>query len=157
VAGSTLYNQLLLNCPTALSATVAPTNAGRSDVTQFDDNPYASPQNSDWRLNRAHPGLSGTLAKRSWAYRRIEIHGTHSCVIEYDGRGSGFEAVLVDGHVVTRVSDGGLHFTTPIDFEIQVDATVLAARIEVKTAFVLWLGAFRLSIDGYLVYCEGNW
>jgi len=157
MAGSTLYNQPLFNCPTALSATVLPTNAGRSDVTQFDDNPYASPQTSDWRLNSAHPGLSGTLAKRSWAYRRIEIRGTHGCVIEYNGRGLGYETVLVNGQVAARVSSGGLHFTTPIDFEIQVDATVLAARIEVKTAFLLFLRAFRLSIDGYLVYCEGNW
>jgi hypothetical protein len=157
MAGSALYNQPLFNCPTALSATVAPTNAGPSDVTHFDDNPYASPQTSDWRLNLAHPGLSGTRTKWSWAYRRIEIRGTHSCVIEYNGRGFGYETVLVDGQVAARVSNRGLHFTTPIDFHIRIGDLALAVRIEIKTAFLLFLRAFRLSIDGYVVYCEGKW
>jgi hypothetical protein len=133
------------------------TCAAKQPLDALAANPYASPQNSDWQLTQTHPGLSGTLAKRSWAYRRIEIQGTHSCVLEYNGRGLGYETVLLNGQVAARVSNGGLHFKTPIDFEIQSHATVLAARIEVKTAFLLFLGAFRLSIDGYLVYCEGDW
>jgi len=119
-------------------------------------NPYESPQAVGGQLTPGHPDFSGTLTRRSWTYRRIELHGKYSAVIEYNGRGLGYETVLVNGQVAARVFSHGIQFATPIEFEIQIGAVGLAGRIEIKTVGLLFLGAFRLLIDGYPVYCEGR-
>lgn len=123
----------------------------------IDDNPYASPHATDCELVHPHPDIYGVLLGRSWVYRRIELHGRSNAVIEYNGRGLGYETVRVNGDIVARVSGNAVGFTTPIDFEIPSRERSFSARLEIKTSFLLFLGAFRLLIDGAVVYLEGNW
>jgi len=123
----------------------------------MDDNPYASPRAIENEPVRVHPELFGTLTRKRWIYRRIELNGKSNAIIEYNGRGVGYETVFVNGEIAARVTGNQIEFTTPIDFAVPSPSGTLAARIEIKTAFLLFLGAFRLLIDGHVVYIEGNW
>jgi hypothetical protein len=120
-------------------------------------NPYESPRVTTTSTLEPHPELVGTLARRRWAYRKIEVRGRFDAVIEYDGRGMGYETVLLNGLPVARVTSTGITFRSPIDFEIPVGNASHHARIEIRTAFALFVRASRLLIDGQLVFQEGAW
>lgn len=126
-------------------------------MSQMDDNPYASPRAVENESVRVHPELFGTLTKKRWVYRRIELNGKSNAIIEYNSRGLGYETVFVNGEIAARVTGNQIEFATPIDFAVPSVAGTLAARIEIRTAFLLFLGAFRLLIDGCVVYTEGTW
>lgn len=70
-------------------------------------NPYESPRVTTTSTLVPHPELVGTLARRGWAYRRIEIRGRFDAVVEDDGRGMGYETVLLNGQPIARVTSTG--------------------------------------------------
>lgn len=122
-----------------------------------DLNPYAPP-----RINGCNAPLYAptefvvVLDSRSWLYRRLLVSGPSPCVVEYNGRGPGYETVLVNGEVATRATSGGLHLASPIDFELP-GCPRFAARLEIKTACLLFLAGLRFSIENCVVYQEGKW
>jgi hypothetical protein len=123
----------------------------------MDDNPYAAPREVlRYEIQPGELNWSAVHVDRRWAYRRVELHGPLSAVIEYNGRGIGFESVLVDGEVAGRAS-GTWGFASPIEFVLPCKGSGRRARIEVRTAFFLFLGAFRLLVDDSVVYSEGRW
>ncbi|MBC8355541.1 MAG: hypothetical protein H8E66_26485 [Planctomycetes bacterium] len=127
-------------------------------MKEFSSNPYQSPPSCELDVRSGHPHLGCVLTKWRWVYRRFELNGQSDAVIEYNGRGVGYETVFVNGVVAIRVSSPGISFSTPIDFVVPMGADSSAhARFEIRTRALLFLGAFRLFIDGYVVYSEGEW
>jgi hypothetical protein len=121
-------------------------------------NPYQSPQ-TDFTSSEANyaPTYSVRLASKNLAYRRLCVCGPTPAIIEYDGLCLGYERVLVNRVVVAKASNWGLPYTPRIDFQIAAENGPISARIEVKTAWLFFLGGFRLQIAGVTVYTEGKW
>ena len=104
-----------------------------------------------------HSTIFGARERGGFAYRRISLTGDIVGTLEYAGRTLGYEAVLLDGKEIGRISGNGPAFPTPIEFTIPLASGDLPARIDIKTRFVLFIGAFRLLIEDRVVYSEGRW
>lgn len=120
-------------------------------------NPYQSPLTDSTAEANYAPTYSVRLTSRNLAYRRLCVSGPTPAIIEYDGLCLGYERVLVDRIVVARASNWGLPYTPRIDFAIPTQSGPITALIEVKTAWLFFLGGLRLHIDGLIIYSEGKW
>jgi hypothetical protein len=92
------------------------------------------------------------LLKASWLRRVIEVSTPQGlAVVEYNGRGIGYESVLIDGKVARRVWSGPW-FVPHFDFE------VLGRPASVDVRVWPWLGIrdLVLQIDGKAIYAEGR-
>ena len=120
-------------------------------------NPYASPQ-VPWSEEPVFSPAeySVHVISRSWLYRRLSVSGPCPCVIEYNGRGLGYETVLLNGVVVTRARGKGMRFAPRLEFELP-GVGLQRARIEVKTTWLLFIGGLRLIVGDRTVYSEGRW
>lgn len=125
---------------------------------ESDDNPYRSPTADTTRQPGVELGsgeqIEATLLDRSWAFRRIRLSGRIRAVVTYNGFNAR-EAVFVNGVRVAHKFNIGLRLVPHFDFELHAEALRLAAAIDVRGR--VSVTAFRLTIDGQVVYSEGNW
>lgn len=126
-------------------------------------NPYASPQfpcrDEPVYLDAEYAVV---LQARGWAYRRLLVSGPCPCVVEYDGRGIGYESVYVNGELATRVQSRLASFAPRLDFFLSVATEEPlrespSARIEVETTWLMFIGSLRLIVGNRVVYAEGRW
>ena len=94
--------------------------------------------------------MSATLIRHGWLLRGIEFSmsdGIH--VIEYNGRGIGFEQVTVDGLVIRRTC--WYWFVPSFEFKLGGRPGVLEVRVWP------WLGlrSLVLRVNDQVVYAEG--
>ncbi|MEX0727288.1 MAG: hypothetical protein WD065_13525 [Planctomycetaceae bacterium] len=88
--------------------------------------------------------------EQSWLRRVVDVHiGDKSYVIEYNGRGFGFETVNVNGKIASRATSW-FWFVPHFDFEI--DSIFLA--IDVRVGLPLIIRSFVLTIENNVVYEE---
>jgi hypothetical protein len=95
--------------------------------------------------------MSAKLICRRWLYRLVEIvlpDGRH--VVEYNGKGIGYEQVMVDFRVIRAPS--WYWFVPRFDFEVGG----LPARLEVRVWPWLLLRSFVLRVGDEIVYAEGT-
>lgn len=129
-----------------------------------DDNPYRSPtaEDADVPVIRTVDGRSveAALIHRGWCYRKVHLSGGIEAVVEYNGRGLGFETVRVNRRVVLRAANWDWrpwgHLVPHLEFQIGDDTTQIRGTIDVRGSF-LGVTAFRISIGERLVYSEGGW
>jgi hypothetical protein len=127
------------------------------------DNPYRSPSTDAGEAPRITSDdmshVQAVIVRRGIAFREIRLSGAIEALIEYNGRGIGYESVLVNGVVAVRARNWNWRPWAPLvphlEFEIRTDARCVRARIDVKG--ILTLRAFRLFVGGVLVYSEGEW
>ena len=96
--------------------------------------------------------MSCRLTKRAFLYRSWEVVTSEGWFkVEYDGRGSGYESVLVQGEVAVKVPS--LLWFAP-RFEFRVGS--LPASLDVRVWPWLALRSVRLTVDGRVAYAEGR-
>lgn len=128
-----------------------------------EENPYASPRYHLDGVIEGNDALDVQVVdvRRSLAWRRLTLAGRSPAIVEYNGRGPGYETVLVNGQVAGRAwhnSWWDLRALVPsIDFQIACPSGVIPARVEARGAFLVFLVAFRLFVDRQIVYSEGAW
>ena len=115
------------------------------------DNPYRAPTTSDG-LAAPLADLPVTLVDRSWWRRAFRVETKPRPVeVIYNGRGLGYEQVLVDGHVAVRKRSW---FWFVPHFEFQFAGHSATFDVAVWPWFAI--STFRFTIDGDLVYEEHN-
>lgn len=90
------------------------------------------------------------LIKKSWLKRHLSVQtqtGTYE--VTYDGRGMGYESVLVDGHIA-KVMHSYLWYAPEFRFQI----SDLPCIIKVRVWPWLTIRSFTLEIAGTVVYKE---
>ena len=123
-------------------------------------NPYVSPRASSFEGPHGHSEeIFARVLRRRWLVRRLALFGRSDAVIEYNGRGLGHETIRVNGQIAKRVWArwSQTYFTPCLEFQIPVGTRHLNARVEVKTAWLAFLGGFRLVVCEEVVYSEGIW
>lgn len=96
------------------------------------------------------------LAESGWLRRCIQLLTPIGTTIEYNGRGFGFESVLVDQIIVIRETSR-LWFIPRFDFEIEVENGPVPVSVEVRVWPWLCIRKFRLLVGTKCVYSEGRW
>jgi hypothetical protein len=91
--------------------------------------------------------------RRSWMRRVILVPGKVQSVVDYDARRFGYEFVLVNGQVAAEYRNVW-ESATRFDFVIPSPEGDIPARIDVRLD--AWVLAFRLAVDGHIVYWEGD-
>ncbi len=92
-----------------------------------------------------------TLIKKSWLLRQWKVSdGVHSFTITYNGRGTGYESVLVDDDFVQRVRS--IFWYIP-RFEFDAHGAPFAVDVRVWPWFAI--RSIRLSSSGQSLYTEG--
>jgi hypothetical protein len=91
------------------------------------------------------------LIRKSWLYRSIEVDlpdGPH--VVEYNGRGLGYEKVVIDGYAIRQFS--GPWFVPRFDFTLGGRPSVVEVRVWP------WLGlrSLVLRVNDKVIYAEGT-
>ena len=125
-------------------------------------NPYQSPEATNRGGPEYSPGeFSVHVLARGWLLRRLAVSGPCPCVVEYNGRGMGFESVLVNGALAARVRGDLGRFRDwfwlqpRLEFDLPGPRGRLRGCIEVTG--ILRLSAFRLSVSDKVLYSEGAW
>jgi hypothetical protein len=91
------------------------------------------------------------LVARGWLYRALDVTTPRGVFrIIYDGKGMGYESVMVDGKIASRRS--GAWFVP--EFIFMIDA--LPARVCVQVRPWLAIRSFSLEVDGQTIYREGG-
>ncbi|MCI0462617.1 MAG: hypothetical protein L0Z62_37175 [Gemmataceae bacterium] len=92
-----------------------------------------------------------TRRERGWLRRLLEVLTPEGAVflVEYNGRGMGYESVSVNGELVAR-SSGPLWFVPRFEFFLGPRR----AALEVRIGPLLNLLDLHLLIDGQVVYCD---
>lgn len=122
-------------------------------------NPYQAPKTSAtaaWPVP-SNPSLPivATLAGRGWLYRHLRLGGGLEADLTWNGRGP-IETVRVNGK---KIATKWPLWYAP-HFSLVVDATSSQHQIEVDVRLYLLplaVKAFRVRIDGTIVYSEGKW
>jgi hypothetical protein len=97
------------------------------------------------------PIMAADLANASWLRRQFAVSVPRGqSLIEYDGRGFGFESVNVDG--LTVRSETSFWWFVP-EFKFRVRG--YRALIKVRVWPWLAIKSFELWVDGRLLYHEG--
>jgi hypothetical protein len=92
------------------------------------------------------------LIEKKWLWRSFHIltsEGVYELV--YDGKGLGYEEVLVNGEVVIRMPSYWW-YVPKFDFSIGNSD----AQIYVEVSALMQISFFKLVIDGIEVYSEGQ-
>jgi hypothetical protein len=93
--------------------------------------------------------MSAKLIRRGWLLRGIEVSmsdGVH--IVEYNGRGLGYEQVSVDGAVIRK---GWYWFVPRFDFKLGGYPSV----VEVRVWPWLLLRSLVVRVGDQVVYAEG--
>ena len=94
--------------------------------------------------------MSAKLIRRGWLLRGIEVSmsdGVH--IVEYNGRGLGYEQVSVDGAVIRK---GWYWFVPRFDFKLGGYPSV----VEVRVWPWLLLRSLVVRVGDQVVYAEGT-
>lgn len=94
--------------------------------------------------------MSAQLIRRGWLHRAIEVtlpDGLH--VVEYDGRGLGYEQVSADGSVIRKA----LWYWFVPRFEFKLGGW--PGRVEVRVWPWLTLRSLVLRVGDRIAYAEG--
>jgi hypothetical protein len=95
--------------------------------------------------------ISAQLTKHSWLRRTFELSLPEGrCLLYYEGQGTGFESVSVDGKVVAK----GTHWWIVPFFDFPIGSH--NGRIEVRLWPWLTIRSFALAVDGEVLYREGR-
>jgi ClpA/ClpB-like protein len=97
------------------------------------------------------PFISARLVRRGWLRRAVEVSlpdGPH--LVEYDGKGIGYECVSADGEVIRKTS--GRWFVPHFEFQLGGWPTV----VEVQVWPWLALRSLILRVGDRVVYAEGE-
>lgn len=95
--------------------------------------------------------MNATLELRSWLRRRLRVETLEGVfVVEYSGRGFGYESVWIDG-VRAPGSNTGAWFVPRFDF----DLGSAYAAVEVRVWPWLTIRSFHLVVAGEVLYEEG--
>lgn len=107
-------------------------------------------------MQDGHPSMNSdfvplaSLTKKGWLCRRLQFplpDGLHT--VEYDGKGLGYERVIVDGETIHQRSL--FWFVPRFDFTIgRWDG-----EIEVRVWPWLTLRSLVIRIEGHVIYAEG--
>ncbi len=147
-----------LSCRRSVTPVVTPL-AAIAIVSQDEDlrtmldhleNPYRSPTADCGPVLTQH---AGTLIDSGWLYRKVQLPHPFNTTIEYNGRGFGFESVLVDGQIVARQTSL-LWYVPHFDFVVPTKSGDLAGSIDVRVAPWLTLSHIVVRIEGKEVYAE---
>jgi len=95
------------------------------------------------------------VMRSSTLYRRLRLEGQIQAEIEWDARGA-IEHVNVNGRKVV----GQMAFFSSIphfEFDMYAGGRKFHVTIDLRTFLVYITTAFRLAIDGQVVYAEGRW
>lgn len=95
------------------------------------------------------------VIRRGWLLRQIRLSGDISAVVEYSGRGMGYESVRVNGIPVAE-SASFAWFTPRFDFELETPHGKLPTALEVRVAPWLDISGLQVAVAGVLVYAEGS-
>ncbi len=95
----------------------------------------------------------GELVQGGWLYRKLQLRGNVSAVLEYNGWGLGYEQVLLNGRVAVRASS--MVWFVP-RFELELPDG-LRATVEVGMWPWFRIKRFRVAIEGVQAYSEGRW
>lgn len=87
-------------------------------------------------------------------FRELRLYGFINAEIAWDARHS-VEQVCVNGQ--RAASKLSLWFVPHFDFELTTSIGTLPAAIDVEVSWLLFVRAFRLTIDGTVVYGEGRY
>jgi hypothetical protein len=121
-------------------------------------NPYLSPQAPGQGAPQYSPvGYSVEVLSRSWLLWKLAVSGPCPCIVEYNGRGLGYETVLVNGVVASRASGGFFHLAPRLEFAVPGTFGPQRAWLDVQTSRLQLLGGLRLWIGNRVVYSEGTW
>jgi len=127
-----------------------------------ESNPYRSPSPSDGPpllVSTNWDSLQVTVLKRSLAYRRLRITGAIEAIVQYNGRGFGWESVVVNDQLALRAPNMHLNpfssLVPHLAFDILASGVRIPATIDVRG--IVFLRAFRLSMGNRVVYSEGSW
>ena len=91
-----------------------------------------------------------TLQKKAWLYRRFDVTTAEGCFkVEYDGKGHGFECVLVKNEIAD-LKKTVYRFAPRFDFMIGS----LPAKLEVLVWLWLQIKSIKLEVNGQEVYAE---
>ncbi|HZN35056.1 MAG TPA: hypothetical protein VFB80_14605 [Pirellulaceae bacterium] len=125
-------------------------------------NPYASPL----AQSRGEPEFSpvefsAQLLSRGWMRRRFAVSGPCPCIVDYNGRGIGYESVLVNGALAVRIHGDWRKLSDWIWLQPRLDfdlfGSTMRKRACIEARGILRLSAFRLTVDGKVLYSEGTW
>lgn len=90
------------------------------------------------------------LMERKWLWRNFHVVTADGVFeVTYNGKGAGYEEVLVDGEVVCRVPS---HFWYVPKFDFRIGST--PAQIKVKVSGLLQISSFDLIVNQTAVYSE---
>jgi hypothetical protein len=99
-----------------------------------------------------HPAMSANLKRSSWLTRVWEVATPdRTFEIKYVGRIPGYEAVLVDGRVATKVRSW-VWFVPRFEFSLGSAPAVLDVRVWPW----LTIRSMRLTVEGHICYEEGT-
>jgi hypothetical protein len=97
--------------------------------------------------------MRALLREKSWLRVVVDLDIDDDWFrVEYNGRGSGYESVYVNGHVVAQVRSW-LWFVPRFDFKLGSHQ----AAIEVRVWPWLWLRSFQLIVDGWEVCLDESY
>ncbi|MEM6655551.1 MAG: hypothetical protein AAF596_07100 [Planctomycetota bacterium] len=115
-------------------------------------NPFASPSPVD-RDDRPPTTGDAVLLDRGLLMRRVRLPEPSSAVVEYSGRGLGYDAVRVDGRVaVWRWK--WVWFVPRFDFHVLLDDGSIPAVLTVEIGWSLRINRLTIEVDDQLVYEE---
>ena len=125
-------------------------------------NPYASPlADSRGEPEYSPVEFSAQLLSRGWLRRRLAVSGPCPSIVEYNGRGIGYESVHVNGALAVRVRGD---WRQPRDWfwlqprlEFDLPGNRQRKRCCIEVRGIYRLSAFRLTVDGQVLYSEGTW
>lgn len=100
--------------------------------------------------------LDAILVESGWLRRCVKLLAPAETMIEYNGRGIGYESVLVDGGVALRPTSWWW-FIPRFDFTIETQNGALPVSLEVRVWPWLCIRKFRLIVANKCVYSEGRW
>lgn len=95
--------------------------------------------------------MTAKLIRNSWLYREWEVLDQGRLIrIAYNGRGTGYESILVDGAPILRIKS---HLWYVPRFEFKIGG--LPFIVDVRVWPWLAIRAIRLTRSGEIIYTEG--
>lgn len=117
-----------------------------------DQNPFASPAPTS-PADRPPTTGDAKLLKAGYLFRRIQLPAPSEAIIEYSGRGFGYDVVRVNGHVVAW-DWKWVWFVHRFDFTAPLEAEPKPAVLTVEVGYTLKITRLTIEVDDRLLYEE---